>query len=74
MKVLFNYNIPFSLAHGGAQIQVEQTSKALQALGFRSNRFYEVAPQLPAPAKPLGWPEVAAQIKQINATVLNTSR
>lgn len=36
--------------------------------------FYEAAPQLPAPAKPLGWPEVAAQIKQIYATVLNTSR
>jgi glycosyltransferase involved in cell wall biosynthesis len=33
MKVLFNYNTAFSLAHGGAQIQVEQTSRALQALG-----------------------------------------
>lgn len=33
MKVLFNCHTPFSLAHGGAQIQIEETSKALQKIG-----------------------------------------
>ena len=33
MKVLFNCPLPFSLAHGGAQIQIEQTKAALEAIG-----------------------------------------
>ena len=33
MKVLFNCHVPFSLAHGGMQIQIEQTKAALEALG-----------------------------------------
>jgi glycosyltransferase involved in cell wall biosynthesis len=33
MKVLFNCGVPFMLAHGGAQIQIEQTMAALEKLG-----------------------------------------
>lgn len=33
MKILFNCPVPFCLAHGGAQIQLEQTQAALAAAG-----------------------------------------
>src|SRR5712671_3096681 len=33
MKVLFTYQLPFMLAHGGAQIQIEQTQAALEKVG-----------------------------------------
>jgi glycosyltransferase involved in cell wall biosynthesis len=33
MKVLFNCHFPFMLAHGGAQVQIEQTMAALGRLG-----------------------------------------
>ena len=36
MKILFNCQMPFSLAHGGAQIQIEQTQAALIALGIQA--------------------------------------
>ncbi len=35
MKILFNCKIPFALAHGGLQIQVEHTQAALQSLGLQ---------------------------------------
>ena len=34
MKILINCNLPFALAHGGMQIQIEQTIAALQAIGM----------------------------------------
>jgi glycosyltransferase involved in cell wall biosynthesis len=34
MKILLNCRLPFSLAHGGMQIQIEQTQAALLALGL----------------------------------------
>jgi glycosyltransferase involved in cell wall biosynthesis len=34
MKILTNCNLPFSLAHGGWVIQIEQTMKALRELGL----------------------------------------
>lgn len=34
MKLLFNCPLPFALAHGGMQIQIEQTQAALIALGL----------------------------------------
>jgi len=33
MKVLLDSNVPFALAHGGAQIQIEQTKKGLEGVG-----------------------------------------
>src|SRR6266699_5729408 len=33
MKVIFDYSVPFALAHGGAQIQIEQTWAALEKVG-----------------------------------------
>src|SRR5215831_14906681 len=33
MKVLFDHSSPFLLAHGGFQIQIEETKKALEELG-----------------------------------------
>jgi glycosyltransferase involved in cell wall biosynthesis len=33
MKVLFDHHDPFILAHGGTQIQIEQTKNALESLG-----------------------------------------
>ncbi len=33
MKVLFNCHVPFMLAHGGAQVQIEQTRAALEKAG-----------------------------------------
>src|SRR5262245_1126346 len=33
MKVLFTYPVPFMLAHGGAQIQIQQTQAALEQVG-----------------------------------------
>jgi len=33
MKVLFDHTSPFLLAHGGAQIQIEQTKAALESVG-----------------------------------------
>jgi len=35
MKILFNCNVPFALAHGGQQIQIERTRAALQSLGLQ---------------------------------------
>lgn len=33
MKILFNHGLPFALAHGGLQIQIERTKSALESLG-----------------------------------------
>ena len=33
MKILVNCNLPFALAHGGMQTQIEQTQRALQSIG-----------------------------------------
>src|ERR1051325_1943354 len=33
MKILLNCHVPFSLAHGGAQIQIEHTKAALEEAG-----------------------------------------
>ena len=33
MKVLFENHTPFMLAHGGAQVQIEQTKAALEKFG-----------------------------------------
>jgi glycosyltransferase involved in cell wall biosynthesis len=33
MKILFDHSLPFSLAHGGFQIQIERTKEALEAIG-----------------------------------------
>jgi glycosyltransferase involved in cell wall biosynthesis len=33
MKILLNCHVPFSLAHGGAQIQIEQTQLGLEKIG-----------------------------------------
>lgn len=35
MKILFDHNLPFLLAHGGFQIQIEQTKKALMQVGVQ---------------------------------------
>ena len=34
MKILLNCNVPFALAHGGQQIQLEHTQEALRSLGL----------------------------------------
>ena len=34
MKILFNCGLPFALAHGGHQIQIERTQAALQSIGI----------------------------------------
>jgi len=36
MKILINFGLPFALAHGGAQIQIEQTLAALNAIGLEA--------------------------------------
>src|SRR3954469_24096928 len=36
MKVLFNSHTPFSLAHGGEQIQMERTRTALEKIGVET--------------------------------------
>jgi glycosyltransferase involved in cell wall biosynthesis len=36
MKVLFNCHVPFMLAHGGAQVQIEQTRAALEEIGVET--------------------------------------
>jgi glycosyltransferase involved in cell wall biosynthesis len=33
LKVLFNCHVPFAFAHGGAQVQIEQTKAALEQIG-----------------------------------------
>jgi glycosyltransferase involved in cell wall biosynthesis len=35
MKILFDHHSPFILAHGGLQIQIEETKRALEELGVR---------------------------------------
>ena len=37
MKVLFNCHVPFMLAHGGAQVQIEQTKAALEQIGVETD-------------------------------------
>jgi len=39
MKILFDCGVPFSFAHGGAQIQIEQTKAALESLGVEVDWF-----------------------------------
>src|SRR5512140_3527341 len=36
MKVLFNCNVPYMLAHGGMQVQIEQTKSALEQIGVET--------------------------------------
>ena len=36
MKILFDHPLPFALAHGGAQIQIEQTKIALEKAGVEA--------------------------------------
>ena len=36
MKVIFNFHEPFMLAHGGAQVQIEQTKAALEQVGVET--------------------------------------
>jgi len=36
MKILLNCGLPFALAHGGMQIQIERTQAALQSLGLQA--------------------------------------
>ena len=37
MKVLFDHHLPFSLAHGGFQTQLEQTMAALERIGVKTD-------------------------------------
>jgi hypothetical protein len=39
MKVLLDSNVPFALAHGGAQIQIEQTKKELEEVGVENEQI-----------------------------------
>jgi glycosyltransferase involved in cell wall biosynthesis len=43
MKILFDHQLPFALAHGGLQIQIEQTKGALEASGLEVEylRFWD---------------------------------
>ena len=43
MKVLIDHHLPFSLAHGGLQIQIEQTKAALEKIGMELEyiRFWD---------------------------------
>ena len=43
MKVLIDHHLPFSLAHGGLQIQIEQTKAALEKIGIEVEflRFWD---------------------------------
>src|SRR5581483_11691682 len=34
MKILLHHQVPFSFAHGGQQIQIEQTKQALEQIGL----------------------------------------
>lgn len=45
MKVLFDHSSPFLLAHGGFQIQIEQTKTALEAIGVEVDylRWWDAA-------------------------------
>jgi len=36
MRVLFNCHTPFNLAHGGMQVQIEQSKKALEQIGIET--------------------------------------
>ena len=39
MKILFDHHTPFALAHGGIQVQIEQTRAALEKLGVTVESF-----------------------------------
>ena len=43
MKVLIDHQLPFLLAHGGLQIQIEQTKAALEKIGIEVEylRFWD---------------------------------
>ncbi len=47
MKILFDHNLPFSLAHGGLQTQIEQTKAALERVGLSVEylRWWDVRQQ-----------------------------
>ncbi len=36
MKIIYNCHVPFGLAHGGMQIQIEQTKAALEEIGVQA--------------------------------------
>jgi len=40
MKILLNCHVPFLLAHGGAQIQIEQTRAALEKIGVEADYLH----------------------------------
>jgi glycosyltransferase involved in cell wall biosynthesis len=40
MKILLNCHVPFLLAHGGAQIQIEQTKAALEKIGVEADYLH----------------------------------
>ena len=45
MKILLDHHLPFLLAHGGFQIQIEQTKKALETTGIETEylRFWDAS-------------------------------
>ena len=44
MKIILDCHVPAMLAHGGAQIQIEQTQRALQSIGVEAEylRWWDV--------------------------------
>lgn len=37
MKVLFDHHLPFAFAHGGLQVQIEQTVASLNEIGVEAD-------------------------------------
>lgn len=44
MKVFINHQLPFLLAHGGLQTQMERTKTALKGVGFKMDNLRDSNP------------------------------
>lgn len=66
-------DLPWARSTFGERARYCPISSPRRTAGFL-RKFYDAAPSLPAPPKPLTWTEVAGRLKTIYERVLSTSR
>jgi glycosyltransferase involved in cell wall biosynthesis len=67
-------DLPWARSTFGGTAKYVPVTKSVARTAAALGAFYAAAPSLSVPTKPLGWPEVARQLKTIYERVLSTSR
>lgn len=67
-------DLPWARTVFGAQARYCPVTRQVEATGAALRRFYDEAPQIAAPPRPLSWLQVGAQLKGLYERVLSSSR